>query len=262
MPEFVVEKNPEESNENESQGAIKKAKEATELQKLETERIVAKRQAELAEIDIKDRQELKILLVENKETQSRLGREQYDWENEKATQQSEIQKTKSELEYQQQELKKREQDLISRTQSLAIREQLVAEREELMNSVERKQLEEEERYNSLQKQIKRNFTRISGLMGDNANIFIKSGMRKFGNGLWDEIETMESWSKNDIGRHCNDIVEWLKGEIDDCNKRAVKMARNTDRYSAKSWNRIVDNLEEIFDLMPILRPENMPRKED
>ena len=183
------------------------------------------------------------------------------FENKKATELSEMQKQKAELEQGKAESNKKAQDLASREANIEVREQLVTDREELMNSVERQELKESEKYNSLVEQLKRVFPRVTALLGDNANVLIKVGFRNFGNGLWDEIEIMEKWAKHDIGKHCKTIVGWLEKEVEDCNKKAVQMARNPKQYGETMHNEIVDNLEKIYGLLPVLKPEYLPKDE-
>ncbi len=159
------------------------------------------------------------------------------------------------------ELVKREQDLASRIKNIELREQLVAEREQLMNSVERQKLEETEIYNSLIEQLRRIFPKISALLSDNANILIRAGFHNFGDGLWDELETMQKWYKDDLGKHCDTMIEWMKGEVEDCNNKAVVMAQNPKQYGEKMHNLVVDNLESIYELLPDIKPNHLPSDE-
>jgi len=268
MREFVpIEKSEEGNSQLAKQGDknpvsdIQKVKDASEIQKYETERVELRRQAVFAENDIKDTEDLQTKIAEVAEKETQLAKDYMAFENKKATELSEIQKHKAELEQKDAELNKKAQDIASREANVELRERLVAEREELMNSVERQELQETEKYNSLVEQLKRSFSQISALLGDNANILIKAGFRRFGHHLWDEIEQMEDWNKNDLGGHCDTIVEWMKGEVDGCNKKAVLMARNPKQYGENAHNRIVDNLEEIYELLPVLKPSYLPEEE-
>jgi len=268
MREFVpIEKSKEENNPPIEQADkplisdVQKAKEAAEIQKYETERVESQRQAVFAENDIKDTDDLQVKITEVADKETQLAKDYMAFENKKATELSEIQKHKAELEQKTAELNKKAQDVAGREVNVELREQLVAEREELMNSVERQELQETEKHNSLVEQLKRGFSQISNLLGENANILIKAGFRKLGYGLWDEIEQMEDWNKNDIGGHCDTIVKWMKDEVDDCNKKAVLMARDPKQYGENTHNRIVDNLEEIYELLPVLKPSYLPEEE-
>lgn len=266
--EFIVEKEPEEGNNQPTEQAnnppvsdIQKAKDASEIQKYETERVESQRQAVFAQNDIKDTEDLQAKIKEVADKETQLAKDYMAFENKKATELSEIQKQKAELEQKDAELNKKAQDIAGREANVELREQLATEREELMNSVERQELQETEKYNLLVEQLKRSFSQISNLLGANANILIKAGFRKLGHHLWDEIEQMEDWNKNDLGGHCDTIVEWMKGEVDDCNKKAVLMARNPQQYGENTHNRIVDNLEEIYELLPVLKPSYLPEEE-
>ncbi len=240
---------------------LQKAKDAAEIQRHETERVKAQREAVFAENDIKDTADLKIRLGAVTERESQLGKEKYDWENKKATEQSEIQKLKAEHERRLAELVKREQDLATRTKNVELREKLVKEREDLMNSVERQKLDETEKYNSLVERLRRAFPQIMQLLNDNADILDKVGFQNFADDLWDELTQMRKWAKNDIGKHCNVMVEWLRGEVEDCNQKAVAMSRNKQQYSDLDWNMVVDNLEGIYRLLPEVKPPYLPADE-
>ena len=171
-----------------SADVLRKAKEAVDVQKYETERIELQRKATFAENDIKDTKDLKDKLKIVLEREAQLGKEKYDWDAKKAIEQSEIQKQKAELERKISELNKRAQDVAAREANVELREKLVGEREELMSSVERQKLEETEEYNSLVEQVKRSFPRISTLIIQNANILIQAGFHSLGGSLWDGIE--------------------------------------------------------------------------
>lgn len=266
MAEFTPLEKPEGKQvdgkaEKASMTEVEKAKEAAEVQKYETEKVKAKQEAVFAENNIRNADELKGKLESVSLKEADLGNERYEWNNQKATEQSEIQKQKAEIERSLVELNKRAQALANREANAEVREQLVQEREALMNSVERQKLEETEKYNSLTEQLKRTFPKLVALIGENANVLIKSGFHKLGYGLWDEIETMEKWGKNDMGKHCETIVEWMKGEVEDCNKTAVSMSRNPKQYGDTMHNVVVDNLEKIYELLPVLKPEYLPKDE-
>jgi len=263
QPQFEpLDEKEKENTEGKEASAVQKAKDAAEIQKYETERVEAQRQAKFALSDIKDTEDLQVKIKEVAERESQLEVATSEFENKKAKELSEIQKQKAELEQKKAVLNKWEAELTSRTRDISLREQLITDREELMNSVEKQKLEEVEKYNSLVEQLKREFPRIVALLGDNANVLIKAGFKKLGYGLWDEIEQMESWYKNDIGGHCNVMVKWLREEIDDCNKKAVEMAHKPRDYSQKTWDKIVDNLEAIYKIMPDLRPEYLPKDDE
>ncbi len=248
----------EEQAGKETTSEIQKAKEAAEVKKYKAQEVESERQIAFAQSDIKDTAELKARLAVVTEKENKLAKDFMDFENKKATQFSELQKLKAEHERKVAEFVKREQDLVSRTTNVEIREKLVQEREDLMNSVEKQNLEETEKRNSLLERLKQAFPQIVGLLGDNANVLIRVGFRNFGYDLWDDIEQMQKWAKNDIGEHCESMVSWLKEEVEDCNKKAVLMARSPQQYSESVWNGVVDNLEEIYKLLPELKPDYLP----
>ena len=241
---------------------VQKAKDAAEIQKHETERIKAKQEAVFVENNIKDAEDLANRLRVVAEREAELSKKMIEFDSQKSTVLSEVQKQKAEYEQKTAESNKKEQELIARTQNVAIREKLITEREELLNSVELQKLEETENYNSLVEQLGREFPKISALMGDNANLLIRGGFKQLGRELWDEIETMERWSKNDLKGHCDIIVEWITGQVEDCNRKAVTMARRPQEFSETTWNTIVDNLERIYNLMPVLRPDYLPKDDE
>lgn len=264
MPEFVPidrGRTPEitggKSTET-STSEVQKAKDAAEIQKYETQRIEEKRKAVLAESDIKDAGDLKTRLLAVAEKETQLARDFMAFDNRKATELSEVQKLKAEQERKLAELTKREQDMTARIQNVAIREKLVEEREELMNETEKQHLEALEKQQSLVEQLKRGFPRIKNIMADNADILIQAGFTDFGYDLLDELDELVRWSKNDIGKHCQKIVASLRDAVEDCNQQAVAMARNPKAYDQRMWDGIVDNLEVVYKLLPVLRPPDLP----
>ncbi len=249
----------EENNNTSVQSAeIQKAKDALEIQKLETERIELQRQAEFAKNDIKDSSDLKSRMATLAEKENKLAKDIIELESQKTLELSEAQKLKAEQDRKLSELIKREQDLATRIKNVERRESLVKERENLMNSVEQQKLKETETYNSLSEQLKRNFPQVVKLMADNANALESVGFLAFADSLWEEIETMKKWAKNDINSHTNAIIGWLKGEVEECNETAVAMSRSPKQYNESSWNSIVDNLEAIYKLLPAVRPAYLP----
>lgn len=252
---------PAEEN-KEEKSIVEQARESAEVQKYETERIEAQQRAIFAQNTIKDTEDLAARLTEVSERESKLGRDVLEFENRKATELSEIQKHEAELKEQDAELKKRAQELANREANVQLREKLVSDREALMTDVEKKELNKTEKYNSLTEQLKRSFSQVILLMSANANILIKAGFRGVGNGLWDEIEQMQEWHNNGIEDYCDTIVEWLKEEVVECNDKAVVMARNPKQYGEVSHNRIVDNLERIYELLPALKPEYLPSDDE
>lgn len=246
-----------------SKDEVEKARESAEIQKYETEKIELKRKAVFAENDIKDSEDLKDKITEVTEKEFKLNTDRIEFENKKAVEMSAINKQKAELDQKGVELDKREQMINEREKDIGARETLVAEREDLMTSIERQKLKEQEEYNSLTERLTRNYTPIISLMGKNANILIKAGFNRLGNGIWDEIEEMGRWKQNGgVEQYTDAMVVWLKGEVEDCNKKAVEMARLPKQYSQSSWDKIVDNLEEIYKILPELKPKHLPKNEE
>lgn len=237
---------------------IHKVKEATEIQRHETERIKLKQEALDAEQHISRVEDLvsREELVVQKESELNKGKS--DWDNLKATEQSEIQKQKAELDAQRDDIKRQLQDIAMREANLEIREQLITEREQLLNKVEIKNLQEEERYNSLTEQLRRAFPQIIYFLKENANELIRVGFNDMGQDIWDDIEQMEGWFSNELESHCNDMVKLIRREVEDCNSKAVLMYRQRKRFGVFGYNKIVDNLEKIYGLLPMVKPEYLP----
>lgn len=241
----------------EEKSEVEKAKEAAEIQKFETERVKAEQEAIFAKNNIDNVGKLLELLAEVEKNKAELGKQQYDWERQKELEKTQIETTKSELSAQKAELEKRTQELNQIENGLQIRSEMITKREELMNEVERKEIIDIARHNSIQSQLEKNLPQIIEIMRKNATYLRKSGFINLGNGLKKEIEQLTEWSENNIGDHVENIVLWLKGEVVDCNDRAVMMARNPKKYG-DSYNYIVDNLEKIYKLLPEIKPDNIP----
>lgn len=242
--------------------SVDKAKESAEIQKYETERIEQKRLAVLAENDIKDTEDLRVKIAEQAEKEAKLKQEMAEFENKKAIELSEIAKQKSELAQQKAELDKRIRDAEIREQQVALREKLVQDREEIYDDIDRKNAKKQEEYNSLKEQLKRGFPELIKLIAHNANELIACGFGNLGNGLWDDIEQMQEWEKDNLAEHTDTVVEWLKQEVVDCNDKAVFMSRNPRNYRREHWDKIVDNLEKMYELLPVLKPNHLPNDEE
>lgn len=240
-------------------GSVEEAQKVTTLQREATEQAKLKQEELFYENNIKNVEDLKIKSEELEVKGSQLAKEIYDWGNKKSKEEADIQVRKAELANHESELNQREQDITIRESNVGVREQLLSERESLMSVIEKQKLDETEKYNSISEQLKRGFPQIISLMKRNANVLIRSGFNRFGDSLWDEIDTLEAWAKEGIDNHCKIIIEWLKGEVEDCNQMAVKMARDPKQYGEKWHNQIVDNLESMYKLLPILKPEYLPK---
>lgn len=263
MPEFVsLEKQNQDKPKVDSTSDVQKAKDAAEIQKHETERIKSQREAVLAENDIKDSQDLKAKLATVTERETKLAKDFMDFENKRMATLSDLQKQKAELDRRNTDLTTKERDLLLREKNAELREKLVKEREELMTSVEQQKLAEADAAKSIENQLKHNFPRIAKLLNECANLIDQSGFHGMADGLWEELETMFKWSQNDITKHKDVMIQWLKEEVEDCNQKAVMMSRSPQQYPESLWNTIVDNLEEIYKLIPTLRPAYLPKNED
>lgn len=253
------EENIEESQPKpkEEKSEIEKAREAADIQEQETRRVKAEQEAVFFKNNIESVEKLLELVAEAEKTKAELGKQQYDWERKKEVENSTIQTQRSELASQKAELDKRTQELDQIENGLQIRIEMINRQEELMNEVQKKNLVDTAQYNSIQAQLERNLPQIIEIMGKNASHLSKSGFINLGKGLKKELGQLTEWSENSLKDHVDNIVVWLKGEVVDCNDRAVIMARNPKKYG-DSYNYIVDNLEKIYELLPVIKPENMP----
>lgn len=262
MPEFVPLKDdkkettpkPENGN-NQVVSEVQKAKDAAEIQKYKTMQIEEQRKATFAENDIKDTTDLKTKTATLTEKETKLAKDFMDFENKKSLEISEIQKQKAEYERRLSELAKREQDLSTRIRNVELRERLVGEREQLMNSVEKLKLIEKDKESTLVEQLKKSFPQVADLMEDNADILDRAGFHGFADGVFEDIDKMRGWHKNNIADHAQTMVEWLKEQAEGCNSKAVLMAQNPKVYSQKSWDLVVDNLETVYGIMPFLNQQ-------
>lgn len=255
MPKFVP--NSETEEDKASQSSIEKAREDAEIQKCGAEAAESKRQAIFAENDIKDTNDLKRRLEELGARETEFEKKQSEFEETKASTMSQIQADKAELEQVKADIEKKEQSLQSRLQNLAVREQSVDKREEMLNQVEKEKLQKDVEYNSLQEQLGRNYIEVSNLIQNNAMILAKAGYRRLASGILEELKELDTLYNNGISKHVDQFVVWMKGQVDDCNKKAVIMARNPRQYG-EVHNQIVDNLEKVYSLLPVLKPEYLP----
>jgi len=263
MPEFVpVEETPKDKpipKIDDNNDAVERAKQAAEIQEYETERAENKQRQIFAEYNIKSVEDLEARILELMDREEALTKAKTEFEHTKATELSSLQKDKAEYKLIETTITKREAQCTSRESDLQIRQSLIDKRESLLNATEKLKLAETEVYNSIVEQLKRTFPKLISLMRDNANVIINAGFG-LGDDLWDETETLEKRFSDEYPKHASKIIEWLKGEIQDCNDTAVTMARSPKVYAEKDFNEIVDNLEDIYELMPILKPEHLPKE--
>lgn len=236
---------------------VEKARQAAEIQQHETERIKSLQEAELTKHNIDSINELIEREKKVAEDALSLAKQKSEFESNSASVESNNKMREAEIDEREQELDMREQELSNRETNVSSREKLCSEREEKLNAVEKQKLKDEQIYNSITKQLERNFNTIVNILGRTANILHDNGYRKLCNSLWDEIEKLKELSQ-DKEKNCNTIISWLKGMIEDCNSHAVEMSRNPKQFMPESWNSIVDNLEKIYNLMPILKPDYLP----
>lgn len=184
------------------------------------------------------------------------------WEHQKEVENAQIKTTQAQLVQVNKSQKEFQNQLDEHHKQLEDWEKLLKDREENLNTTEKKELVVEAERQTVAWQLKTHIKKIYNYLGDSANIIIKVGFAKTGNQIWDALElAYKRWDK-DGTKHRDNVVEFLQSITDQCNKVAVKMARQPRDFRERTWNKLVDNLEAVYKLCPALKPPYLPHDED
>jgi len=240
-----------------SKSDVQRAKDAAEIQKYETERIEAQKQAVFAENDIKDTEDLQAKIKEVAERSENLTKATAEWERLKATERAGIEHTK--VAQAQRETEQNNQDT-----QLGIRETLVTEREQAVETLEKslnaenlKRIEKEREDKVLANRLQSGgYTQYNEFMNECLEILYKYGMRQLVYKAEEKLDRMWDWANDGLTEHFAELVENMAGLVDKVNRKASEMARQPNKYPPASWNRIVDVLDNTLELFPEIAPSN------
>jgi DNA repair exonuclease SbcCD ATPase subunit len=282
MPEFIP---IGEQQENEKQPEVKGDKgELSEVQKAKDDAEIKKYQAEAKDHeehiksvdDLKEkRKQVDIKLAEinamleafntekvawGKKTKAlidKLASDKAEWERQKSNEIADIESKKMSLDKREGELNAREQRLDVWQGEVNTAWEEVKEIRASLNADKLKELQQEEENKKLINRLKSGgYEKYEILMKSCLDVLWKYGFRGIVKGIDKDLMVMQEWVANELPEHFDELVGYMKEQVNIVNKKAGLMAQNPKEYPESSWNRIVDNIEQIVELIPEVKPPN------
>lgn len=279
MPEFIpIDKQQEEKQPEEEKGGmpeVQKAKDDAEVKKYQAEAKDYEEHIKSVD-DLKEKHKLVDTRLNEinamfeafntekiawgKKTKAlidKLASDKAEWERQKSNELADIESKKMSLDKREGELNAREQRLDVWQGEVNTAWEEVKQIRESLNAEQLKKLQQEEESKKLINRLQNEgYEKYEVLMNACLDVLWKYHMRGVVKGIDKDLKVMKEWVSNELPEQFDELVGYMKEQVDVVNKKAGYMARNPKEYPEGSWNRIVDNIEQIVELIPEVKPPN------
>jgi len=131
-----------------------------------------------------------------------------------------------------------------------------------LNEAQRIEEADIEFHDSMAEKLRRNYHQLQSLLQEVADVLDRNRFAKTADEILDSLGKTYDWYHADITEHVDEMLATYKRLVDISSRKASDMANLPKQYSQRSWDAIIDNLEDCCHLLPELKPPYWPEDEE